>query len=219
MAFALDQPFVCSETVLQFQSGGQELATNLLNRRFVVLIIGILLASLAVASDGSPAQLRLLDLSGQAVDPLHATGSKAVVVLFIRTDCPISNRYAPEVRRLYEKFTALGVTFWLVYPDPDESVEMIRQHIKEYEYHLEALRDPAHALVKLTGVRVTPEAAVFVGERLVYRGRIDDRFVAFGKARQQPTTRDLERAIEAILKGQTITPETTTAIGCFIPDL
>lgn len=204
---------------LQFQPGGHKLATNLLNRRFVFLITTILLATVGCVVGASAAQLRLLDLSGQAVDPLQADNGKAVVVLFIRTDCPISNRYAPEVRRLQEKFAASGVIFWLVYPDPDESVEMIRQHIKAYDYHLGALRDPAHALVKMTGVRVTPEAAVFVSRRLVYRGRIDNRYVAFGKARPTPTTHDLERILETILKGKTITPETTTAIGCFIPDL
>jgi peroxiredoxin len=195
------------------------LAPNLLNRRFVFLITGILLVTGSCVAGASAAQLRLLDLSGQAVDPLQAAGGKAVVVLFIRTDCPISNRYAPEVRRLYEKFAASGVTFWLVYPDPDESVEMIRQHLKEYDYRLGALRDPAHGLVKMTGVRVTPEAAVFVSGRLVYRGRIDNRYVAFGKARPTPTIHDLERVLEAILKGKTMTSETTTAIGCFIPDL
>lgn len=195
------------------------MATNLSNGRLVFLITSILLVTFGGVADVSSAQLRLLDLSGQAVDPLQADKGKAVVVLFIRTDCPISNRYAPEVRRLYEKFAANGVTFWLVYPDPDETVEMIRQHIKEYDYHLGALRDPGHALVKMTGVRVTPEAAVFLSRRLVYRGRIDNRYVAFGKARPAPTIHDLEQVLETILKGKTITNETTTAIGCFIPDL
>jgi len=195
------------------------LAANLLVGRFVLLITGILSITGGCVSTGLSSQLRLLDLSGQSVDPLQSINAKAVVVLFIRTDCPISNRYAPEVRRLYEKFSASDVAFWLVYPDPDESVEMIRQHIKEYEYHLGALRDPSHALVKLAGVRVTPEAAVFVSGRMVYRGRIDNRFVAFGRARPAPTTHDLERVLEAILKGKTVANETTTAIGCFIPDL
>jgi peroxiredoxin len=174
---------------------------------------------IASVSEVSSAQLRLLDLTGQPVEPLKATQAKAVVFLFTRTDCPISNRYAPEVRRLHEKFAAGGVTFWLVYPDPDESVEMIRQHIKEYEYHLGVLRDPQHALVKVTGVRVTPEVAVFVSGQIVYRGRIDNRYVAFGKTRPAPTTHDLEAILEAILKGKPVANTNTTAIGCFIPDL
>jgi hypothetical protein len=71
----------------------------------------------------------------------------------------------------------------------------------------------------MTGVRVTPEAAVFVSGQIVYRGRIDNRYVAFGKTRPAPTAHDLEAALETILKGKPVTNATTTAIGCFIPDL
>lgn len=182
---------------------------------------GVLLAAAVVCDDqASTSQLQLLDLEGRLVAPLQATDAKATVFLFIRTDCPISNRYAPEIRRLYGKFASSGVTFWLVYPDPDESVETIRQHLKEYEYHFGVLRDPLHTLVKLTGVRVTPEAAVFLpGKRMVYRGRVDNRYIAFGKARPAPTTHNLERVLETILEGRPITVKTTTAIGCFISDL
>ena len=169
---------------------------------------------------GSPAQSRLLDLNGQEVDPLQDATARAIVMIFIRTDCPISNRYAPEIRRLHEKFASSGVAFWLVYPDAGEAVEVIRQHVKDYEYRLRVLRDPRHALVKMAGVRVTPEAAVFVAGRLVYRGRIDNRFVAFGKARPAPTAHDLEDVIAAVLKGRTPATEITTpAVGCFISDL
>ena len=204
----------------QSQFGGHDLLTSLLPRRFGLFVATIvLMAVVGTGSEGSSAQLRLLDLTGQPVDPFKATQAKAIVFLFTRTDCPISNRYAPEVRRLHEKFAASGVAFWLVYPDPDESVEMIGQHIKDYEYHLSVLRDPYHTLVKMTGVRVTPEAAVFVSGQIVYRGRIDNRYVAFGRVRPRPTTHDLEAILEAILKGKPVANANTTAIGCFIPDL
>jgi hypothetical protein len=163
--------------------------------------------------------LRLPDLNGKPVEPLRASSAKAVVFIFTRTDCPISNRYAPEVRRLSEKFAANGITFWLVYADPDESAAEIRRHLKAYGYGLGVLRDLRHDLVKLTGVRVTPEAAVFVAGRMVYRGRIDDRYVAFGRERPSATTHDLEASLAAILEGKAVAPSTTTAIGCFIPEL
>lgn len=188
--------------------------------RFVVsLALLVLFAGGSWGGQASPASLRLTDLNDKPVEPLRAGTAKAVVFVFMRTDCPISNRYAPEVRRLYEKFAASGITFFLVYADPDESVGMIRKHLEAYGYRLDVLRDRHHELVKLTGVRVTPEAAVFVSGRLVYRGRIDDRYVAFGRVRPAPTTHDLEEALAAILDGKSVTQPTTTAIGCFIPDL
>ena len=51
---------------------------------------------------GVPSQGHVLDLEGRRFDPLEATQSKATVYLFTRSDCPISNRYAPEIHRLYE---------------------------------------------------------------------------------------------------------------------
>ena len=189
--------------------------------RFPLSVAAILLVAVVVCADEPAANdLRLPDLDGRQIEPLRAKDAKAIVFIFIRTDCPLSNRYAPEVRRLHDKFANSGVRFWLVYPDPDESGEIIRRHIKEYEYRLSALRDPQHKLVKITGAQVTPEAAVFLpGGRMVYRGRIDDRYVALGKARPMPTTRDLEQVLEAILEGKQVTNKTTAAIGCFIPDL
>jgi hypothetical protein len=142
------------------------------------------------------------------------------VFLFTLTDCPISNRYAPEVERLRAKFAPRGVAFWLVYPDPGESPEAIRNHIKDYSYRSGVLRDPKHALVELTGARVTPEAAVFApGGKLVYCGRIDDRFVDFGKMRAEATVHDLEEALEAVLALRPVKQARTTAVGCFIPEL
>ena len=96
------------------------------------------------------ASLQLLDLNNHRVDPLApAPGVKAVVVLFTATDCPISNRYAPEVQRLYREFAAKGVRFWLVYPNPAETAAAIRDHEKSFGYPADALRDPKQALAKL----------------------------------------------------------------------
>src|SRR5262245_62043492 len=42
-----------------------------------------------------------LDLEGHRIHPFQADDAKAIVFLFVNADCPISNRYAPEVRRLH----------------------------------------------------------------------------------------------------------------------
>ena len=161
----------------------------------------------------------LLDLSGRRIEPLRESAAAASVFLFLRTDCPISNRYAPEIRRLHERFAPSGIEFWMVYPDPDEAPQAIREHLSEFEYPGRAARDPEHALVEETGATVTPEAAVFADDEWVYLGRIDDRHVDFGKSRAAPTTHDLADALQAILDGQPVSQPRTRAIGCYIPDL
>ena len=140
------------------------------------------------------------------------------VLVFTTTDCPISNRYAPEIQRLAVKF-ANEFRFVFVYPVPADSEEKIREHRQKFGGG-EWLRDPLQEMVKLTGVTVTPEVAIVTADKkILYRGRIDDRYIAFGKDRPQPTVRDLERSLEAISAGKPVPVAETRAIGCIISDL
>jgi hypothetical protein len=163
--------------------------------------------------------LKLPDPEGNMVDPLQSNGTHATVFVFVSTDCPISNRYAPEIRRLHEKFAPRGIRFWLIYPGTAQPAEVIRRHLREYQYPCEALLDPRLELVKQTQVRVTPEAAVFVpGPKLAYYGRIDDRYVDFGKERPSPTQRDLHDVLTSITSNQPVTNAPMPGVGCYISE-
>ncbi|PHY08578.1 MAG: hypothetical protein CK533_13465 [Acidobacterium sp.] len=164
---------------------------------------------------------RVLDLNGRPVNPLASGRDRvATVLVFTTTDCPISNRYAPEIQSLAAKFQTQGIGFTLVYPVSTDTPGVIREHVKKFGYALPVVRDTAQELVKHTGVRVTPEVAVIgAGGQVLYRGRIDDRHIDFGKDRPQPTERTLERALEAVRQGQPVAVRETQAVGCFLPDL
>jgi len=154
------------------------------------------------------------------VNPFTKTESKAIVLIFVVNDCPISNRYAPEIRRLSSAFSAQGVVFFIVHPDPDETPAAIRAHAEQYQYSMPILRDPKHVLVKRAGASVTPEAAVFLPNgQLAYSGRIDNRYADFGKERPAASKHDLEEVLDRVLKGARIGAATRTkAVGCYIPE-
>jgi hypothetical protein len=159
------------------------------------------------------------DLAGRALDPLAARDARAVVLLFADPQCPISNAFAPEVARLHAEFAPRGVAFWLVYADRSRTPDEVRAHVESFAYPMPALLDPAHELMRRTGARVTPEACVLAPDGvLAYRGRIDDRFVDFGKLRAAPTSRDLRAALEAVLAGELPPEPWPAAIGCAIPE-
>ena len=160
-----------------------------------------------------------VDLEGKAVDPF-STAAKVRVFIFVRTDCPVSNRYAPELKRLNDEFASRGAAFSLVYADPAQSSEGIRQHIEQYKFPGAVIRDPGHSLVRRARVSITPEAAVFSAEgKLLYHGRIDNRFVELGKAMASPTRRDLEDAISAALDGRPQPEASAPAVGCYLADV
>ena len=182
-----------------------------------------LAAAVASRSAASPAlapaeAVTVPALDGAEVAPLApAEGVAATVLLFVMTDCPISNRYAPEVVRLHEEFAGT-VRFWLVYVDVHRPVDELREHWASFGYPFGALRDVAGALETHAGATVTPEVAVFdAGQRMIYRGRIDDRFVSFGVARAAPRTRDLHDRLTRVAAGETVAFSETRAVGCYIP--
>jgi thiol-disulfide isomerase/thioredoxin len=146
--------------------------------------------------------------------------AKATVFIFVATECPNSNTYAPILARLYRQYSPRGVAFFNVYSDPADNPSSVRQHDADYETPFAALLDPHQTLARETGARSTPEAVILgpQGQQL-YRGRIDNRFIEPGKTRYQATENDLDEALHAILEGKAVPHPVTRSIGCAIPGI
>ena len=150
---------------------------------------------------------------------LHMLAALTLTVfVFTTADCPISNRYAPEIQRLAATYGD-SAKFVLVYPVASDTPQVISAHKKKFNYTLEHVRDAEQKLLKRIGATVTPEVALTKGDTLLYRGRIDDRFVELGKERAKPTTHDLEDALKAAIAGKPIVVTKTQAVGCILADL
>ena len=189
-----------------------------MRRRIVLVLPLVWLVAATLLAQGTQTTA-VVDVDGRAVDPFQGAGAKAIVFVFVRSDCPISNRYAPTIQELSRRY-ASSAKFFLVYPIASENAEQIRRHLQEYGYHLPALRDPDLELARRSQVRITPEAAVFSGAgKLIYHGRIDDWYVEFGRARREPTTHELANAIESMAAGKAPSSASEPAVGCFIPGL
>jgi thiol-disulfide isomerase/thioredoxin len=165
------------------------------------------------------ARQAVVDIHGSADELLAQGHGKVLVFVFVRTDCPISNRYAPMLQEMNKKYGQLA-SFRLVFPDKTESLDEIRRYLQAYSYRLGAIRDLDHALVKKSMAKATPEAAVFDAKgELVYHGRIDNLYEHIGQSRRAATTHELADAIEAASKGLKPPVSATDAVGCFISDL
>jgi hypothetical protein len=160
-----------------------------------------------------------LDLAGNAHDPFRSL-SKVKVFVFLRTDCPIGNRYAAELRRIFTGFADQSMDFWIVYPDPAETPDAISRHFATFGFPGKPLRDPRHELVKRSHVVAAPEVAVFDSEdKLIYHGRIDDLWVSAGIARPMVRDHDLQDAISAVLEGHSFKPSEIHGVGCPLADV
>ncbi len=179
----------------------------------------LLFAGLLTAQQRVNPATAIQDIHGQTVRPFEAKG-KASIVFFITDDCPISNRYAPEIRRICEAYAGrAGCT--LDYVDPDLTPEKVTKHLAEFGHgNYPAVIDKKQTLVKAAGATVTPEAAVILPDGTVaYRGRIDNIYVTWGQHRNQATELDLKNALDEVLAGKPVAHPRTKAIGCYITPL
>ena len=160
------------------------------------------------------------DLHGQPLDRLAPPGARAVVLFFAASDCPISNRYIPEIERLQHAYVPDGVRFLWVYPNPADTAPVVRAHDRQFSISADAVLDVNQRLTALAHATITPEAAILVpaasGWREVYRGRIDDRYIALGQERPHAMKHDLELAIRAVVADQRVPAPGGPTVGCSI---
>jgi hypothetical protein len=182
----------------------------------------LLVLCFCVSSAAARAQARFgTSLDGKPLTQLAPAGTKAVVLFFVATECPVSNRTFPEMERLRETYGPRQIQFLYVYANAGETEADIRAHQASYDPQGTAILDPDAALVHLTHAFVTPEAAILTpaphhGWKVAYIGRIDDRYVHIGLQRPKPTQLLADRALTQLMASQPITPDTGTPIGCTI---
>jgi hypothetical protein len=141
------------------------------------------------------------------------------ILFFVMTDCPIANRYAPEIQRICSEYSPKGARCFLVYVDPASKTAELKKHSKEFGYSLPVIFDKDHQLVRKAGATVSSEVAVFSSRgELKYRGRIDNFHADLGSPRTRATEFDLRNALDALAAGRSVAKPRTQAIGCFIPE-
>jgi hypothetical protein len=162
----------------------------------------------------------LQDIDGVTYGSLErpAKGTRSVL-FFLTPDCPIANQYAPEIRRICDKYGSNGTNCFLVYADPSLSKDAIRKHARDYhDSRYPALLDADYGLVDAAGATVSSETAAFSSQgKLEYRGRIDDFNAALGVPRQKATQHDLRDALDALIAGRSVPKPRTETVGCFLP--
>jgi thiol-disulfide isomerase/thioredoxin len=196
-----------------------------------VASVTLALAAFAVARESKPAAapataplgVKLADWSLPRADTgkpwsIAADGrqAKAVVVVFMGTECPISNAYAPVLSGLAKEYAGKGVLVVGVNSNRQDDVAAVAKHVKEFSITFPVLKDDGTTLADRFQAKRTPEAFVLDGERVVrYRGRIDDQMDK-GIRRPEPGKRELADALDAVLVGKQVAQAMTEPAGCII---
>ncbi len=166
----------------------------------------------AVAIGEKLQPFKLNDATGKSVDLAGFQGRKAVVLMFIATQCPVSNAYNDRMASLAREYGAKGVAFVGINSNRQESVEEIAGHAAQHGFGFPVLKDVGNVQADRFGAQVTPEIYVYdPGWVLRYHGRIDD-----DRSGANVKSQDLRNALDAVLAGQPVPVAETKAFGCTI---
>lgn len=169
-------------------------------------------AAQTVSFDTKVAPLTLVDTAGKAVTIGDWDKSKATVLMFVATKCPISNDYNARMANLAKTYTPKGIRFVGINSNKAENGAEVAGHAKENGFSFAVLKDPQNKIADRFGAKVTPEIYIVspTGD-LLYRGRIDN-----SQREENVNDRSLQNALDAVLSGKTIVEKETRAFGCSI---
>ena len=170
---------------------------------------------------GTPAPaFNLLDtVSGQTVSLTDRKSDKANVVMFICNHCPYVKHINPELVKVGNDFQPKGVAFFAISANdavqyPDDGPDQMKETAEALGYPFPYLYDESQEVAQAYRAACTPDFYVFDGDlKLVYRGQFDD-----SRPRNDvPVTgADLRAAIEAVLAGDSPSPNQKPSLGCNI---
>ncbi|MEJ1930034.1 hypothetical protein WDZ92_07090 [Nostoc sp. NIES-2111] len=168
-------------------------------------------------------KLSLTTPQHEVIQPFRlGTGHQLGLLLFVQRSCPISEYYAKQIATLCEKQYPGRLQCTIVYPTAALTPEEVQTHGTRYRLSVDSatrlLADPNLVLAEATGATVTPEAIVFRADgQILYRGRIDNRFVGWTKRRTVVTEHDLADALQsAFANPSAASLRSTSAVGCWI---
>jgi peroxiredoxin/mono/diheme cytochrome c family protein len=157
----------------------------------------------------------LTDADGKAWSLHRAKDHKALVVVFLSFECPVSTAYAQPLADLYEAYRGRGVAFVGVCPRDEGDAGQLARLARDYKLPFPVFRDAKLAAARALQAAVTPEVFVLDGGRVLrYRGRIDDGYQARLKKSPKVTREDLRLALDDVLAGKPVRQPATKAVGC-----
>ena len=183
----------------------------------------IYLSVLAVVLMSSPYQIRateldkvddfkLNDYTGKSHSLSDYRNSKAIVVMFIATRCPVSNAYNSRMVQLQKDYENTKIVFLGINSNKQEGTEEIASHSKENGFKFPVLKDLNNVIADNFGAEFTPEIFVLNSDfDVLYHGRIDD-----SRKEENVKVQDLRQALDEILTGKKVTNKNTKAFGCTI---
>jgi len=154
----------------------------------------------------------LKDYKGKEHSLSDYKNSKAIVIIFVATECPVSNAYNERMEKIYQDYKDKGISVLGINSNKAESVSDIRAHAIKNNLTFTILKDEKNIIADKFNASFTPEVYVLNSNfDLLYHGRIDD-----SQREKDVKIRDLRQTLDEILSGKSVSNPKTKAFGCTI---
>ena len=156
----------------------------------------------------------LKGLDGTLVSLADRLGQSGLVLVFVGSDCPNSNKSIPRLNELAQRYESQGFVFLGVNSNASATAQGVGKHAHQYGLTFPVLLDPRNVVADLFGVERTCEAVVLDAHGVArYHGAIDNQF-GRGPSRPTPSRNYLADALDSLHAGRPVQVATTRAIGC-----
>jgi peroxiredoxin len=190
-------------------------------RKFLLLPLAAVLSLAAEPASPAPPEpgAKVANFAAKAVDGKVRSlsdyhGKKAVVVVIVGTECPISNLYVVTLAEMHQKYSDKGVQILAVNSNDHDTFDEVAAHAKERKLPFPVLKDEDHSVVDALGASRTPEAFLLDADGVIrYTGRIDDQY-GYRYRRASPLHTELKDALDAVLAGKPVAVSKTKLEGC-----
>ncbi|MAU15281.1 MAG: thioredoxin family protein [Muricauda sp.] len=163
----------------------------------------------------------LKNVDGTMVSLSDFDNAKGFLVIFTCNTCPYAQAYEDRIIALDAKYKPQGVPVVAIMPNnpsakPGDSFAKMKERAKEKGFTFPYLFDEGQKIYPQYGATRTPHVFLLQktakGNVVKYIGAIDDNY----QDASQVDEKYVENAVDAMLAGKEINPETTKAIGCGI---
>jgi len=145
--------------------------------------------------------------------------ARATLVMFICNHCPFVIHVREELARIGSEYGSRGVAVYAINSNDVESYPAdhprnMKEEATTWGYTFPYLHDQSQSVAKAYRAACTPDFYLFdAGQKLVYRGQLDDSRPSNGAP---VDGRDLRAALDAVLASETPAVEQKPSIGCSI---
>ena len=158
------------------------------------------------------AEFTLPDANGADHSLASLKGKNGTVLIFIATQCPVSNAYNERMEKLAQEYKARGINLVGINSNSTESAADVKAHAAAHNLTFVILKDNGNKIADELGATHTPEAYFLdANNKLLYHGRIDN-----SKDVTNVSSSELRLALDAALAGKPIEKTTAMAFGCSI---